>query len=138
MPTTLSEGTDDDNFDDNNDAVSVPSVNAASDESQSDREHSDDSISSGAILAIVLSCLFVVAVILFVLGIVCWGYRQHYPTFFVTQDYPRILVASGTATTTTSIPKSYMQSTRFTPKGYEAIPVTDYVSVQPVIKKPVY
>lgn len=107
-------------------------------ERQSDREHSDDSISSGAILGIVLSCLFVAAVILFVLGIVFWGYRQHHANFVVTQDYPRILVASDTATTTTTIPKSYIQSSRLTPKGYKALPITDYVAVQPVIKKPVY
>ena len=133
-----------DGMDDDNDAF-LPSdeldenqSDHNSESNQSDRGNSDDSISSGAILAIVLSCLFVAAVILFVLGIVLWGYRRHHATFVVTQDYPRILVASGTATTTTTIPKSYMQFSRLTPKGYEALPVTDYVPVQPVIKKPVY
>ena len=135
----LNDGTDDDDDD-----AFLPfnenesDHNSESNESQSDQEHSDDSFSSGAILAIVLSCLFVAAVILFVLGIVLWGYRRHHATFVVTQDYPRILVASGTATTTTTIPKSYMQFSRLTPKGYEALPVTDYVPVQSVIKKPVY
>ena len=136
----FSDGTDDDNDDKDDDEVAVilPFANTESDESQSNRKHSDDSISAGVIFAIMLSCLFVIAVILFVLGIVCWGYKRHHPTFVVTQDYPKILVASGTTTTTTSIPKSYMQAPRLTPKGYEALPVTDYMPVQPVVKKPIY
>ena len=109
-----------------------------SEEIQSDHRDSDDSISAGAITVIVISCFLIVVVILLIVGIVYWSYKQRRPTFVVTQDYPKILVAAGTTTATTSIPNSYMQFPRISPKGYEALPVTDYVPVQPVIKKPVY
>ena len=111
-----------------------------SEELQSDHSDSDDSISAGAITTIVISCFLIVVVILLIVGVVYWSYRQRRPTFVVAQDYPKILVAANysTTTATTSIPNSYMQSSRISPKGYEALPVTDYAPMQPVIKKPVY
>ena len=107
-------------------------------ESQDGSKQSDDSVSAGVIVTIVLSCLFILAVILVVLGFVCLSCKRRHPTFIVTQSYPKILVASDTQSKTTSIPKTYMQSPRFSPKGYEALPVTDYAPVQPYINKPVY
>lgn len=107
-------------------------------ENKGEDAKSDKSVSTGAVVAIVLVSLFLIAVILIALGTVYFGYKRRRPTFIVTQKHPKILVATTKSTATTSIPKSYMQSPRFSPKDYEAIPVTDYVPVQPDIKKPVY
>lgn len=143
IPIDDDGGDDHDFIDDhkiNDGDVSVGNVDntQVENQDQDDSKPSDDSTSTGVIIAIVLSCLFLTAVILFTLGIVCLSYRRRRLTFIVTQDHPKILVASDTYTKTTSIPKSYMQSARFAPKGYEALPVTDYVPVQPDVKKPVY
>ena len=136
--------------DDNSIGVDETAAQTKSDESQGesqgesqngnqdDSKQSDDSVSAGVIVTIVLSCLLILAAILVVLGFVCLSYKRRRPTFVVTHEYPKILVASDTHSPTTSIPKSYVQSPRFSPKGYEALPVTDYVPVQPNIKKLVY
>ena len=119
-------------------AQSDENQDGSQNESQDGSKQSDDSVSAGVIVTIVLSCLFILAVILVVLGFVCLSCKRRRPTFIVTQSYPKILVASDTQSKTTSIPKTYMQSPRFSPKGYEALPVTDYAPVQPYINKPVY
>lgn len=110
-------------------------------ENQPDSNHSqseDNSASTVTIIAVVLSCIFVIAVVLIVMGIVCLSYSRRRPNFVVTQDNPKILMVPSTCTTTTSVPKSYVQSPRFTPKSYEDLSITEYTPVQPVIKKPIY
>ena len=129
----------DSNNNDQNPTLPISAMLSNSEEFRSDHSDSDDSISAGAITTIVISCFLIVVVILLIVGVVYWSYRQRRPTFVVAQDYPKILVAANYSTTTaTSIPNSYMQSSRISPKGYEALPVTDYAPMQPVIKKPVY
>ena len=130
--------TDDGNDENSNVGFDETAGQTQSEENQDGSKQSDDSVSAGIIVTIVLSCLFIFTVILVVLGFVCLSYKRRRPTFIVTQDYPKILVASDTQSKTTSIPRTYMQSPRFSPKGYEALPVTDYVPVQPYISKPVY
>ena len=137
------QGGNDENDNDNDEIAQskgLDSTHTESDKSQDHSKQSDGSNSTWIIIGIVISCfcLFVITLILSVFSIVYLRYKRRRPNFVVTHDNPKILMASDMHNVTTSIPKSYLQSPRFSPKGYEPLPITDYEAVQPDIKKPVY